>query len=526
MQLVKYPIGMADFEGIREGNYVYVDKTEYVHALASQGIYYFLGRPRRFGKSLFLNTLEAYFQGKRHLFKGLAIDRLEPQEWETFPVIHLDLTGKAYTDKDSLAKMLEDCLEKIERQYGLKKIDKPFDLQFQDLIETLKEKTGRKVVVLIDEYDSPLSDVIGNPELFDHYRQQLHGFYSVLKKAEKCIRFCMLTGVTKFGKVSVFSGLNNLRDISFQDDYAGICGITKSELYDYFKPGVELLAQKMHVSLEEAFIQLKYHYDGYHFSAEMLDIYNPYSLLNALADRRIYGYWCASGVPTILSKTLHNLDFDLTSVNNTLISQEMLENLSAYHTDPIGLLYQTGYLTIKGYNPDYEEYTLGYPNREVEKGILANILSVYAPESRDVPNFISRMRKSLQNGLSEEFIEVMSAFLSGIPYSLGDKVSKYEKYYHTVFYCIMTLLGMQLKVDYPMAEGRPDVVVETDNYIYIIELKINGDAASAMRQIEERHYADPFAADPRSLIKIGIGFSPPTPHYHQLRNRLNRLSAN
>lgn len=504
----KYPLGMANFEKIRKEDYVYVDKTRYVHELASEGTYYFLARPRRFGKSLFLNTLEAYFQAKRDLFKGLAIDRLECGEWEWHPVLHLDLTGKSYTDRDSLARILQACMAECEERYGLEEIDLPFDERFRKLILTLEQRYDKKVVVLVDEYDSPLSDVIDNPALFQLYQQQLHGFYSVLKKTEKSLRFCMLTGVTKFGKVSVFSGLNNLRDITFNDAYAGICGITKEELYQYFNLGVERLARKMGISEEDVYLKLKRNYDGYHFSACLLDVYNPFSLLNVLADQRMFGYWCASGVPTLLSKVLKDFNFDFTSLPCKTVSQAKLENLAAYHTDPIALLYQTGYLTIKGYDIKRNRYTVGYPNLEVEEGLLENVLGCYMPAADDVGNTITDLAECLEEGDAEGFVKALGAFLSGIPFTLGEIVSRYERYYHTVMYCIMTLLGMKLKVDYPMAEGSPDVVVETPHYVYVMELKINGDASAAMRQIDERHYVAPFAADPRQVIKIGIGFSP------------------
>lgn len=506
----KYPLSTADFERIRTDGYLYVDKTDYVHALVSSGIFYFLSRPRRFGKSLLLSTLEAYFLGKRHLFQGLALDRLQPGEWNTYPVLRLNLSGKRYADENSLLSELDMHLERWEKSYGVTDPRKDVDERFEIVIQRVAAVSGKKVVVLVDEYDSPLSDSIGNQKLQDHYRDQLHGFYSVLKKTEEHIQFCLLTGVTKFGKVSVFSGLNNLKDITFLDAYAGICGITERELHSDLYPGVVRLAETEGCTVEEAFGQLKFNYDGYHFSKSLLDIYNPFSLMNALDNSELSSYWCASGVPTLLSKSLHNSDYDLKQLNYTQVTKDALENLSVYRTDPVALFYQTGYLTIKNYDQATQLYTLGYPNREIERGIFNNILNLYIPSSPYAGADINLMRGALLRGDPQDFVARLKAYLSGIPSDLRVHVSKYENYYHTIFYCIASLIGLDVNVEYNTSRGFIDMLIRTPEYIYVIELKVNGSAAVAMRQIEKMGYAEPFVTDPRTLYLIGLGFSKKT----------------
>ncbi|MDE5881342.1 MAG: ATP-binding protein, partial [Muribaculaceae bacterium] len=333
---------------------------------------------------------------------------------------------------------------------------------------------------------------------------------SVLKKTEKHIQFCMLTGVTKFGKVSVFSGLNNLRDISLENKYAAICGITEDELHRYFIAGIEDLADAEGWNVEETLDRLKFNYDGYHFSKSLLDVYNPYSVMNALAKEEIADYWCASGMPTLLSKSLRNIDYNLERLNGIMVSNQMLGNLSVYQTEPVALFYQTGYLTIKSYDRSTNLFTLGYPNREVERGILGDILKLYVPDYGDVNVAITLMRESLKRGEPDKFIDQLKAFLAGIPSKLRTRIAQYENYYHTIFYCIASLIGLDVSVEYNTSEGFIDLLIRTSRYIYIIELKINGNAESAIQQIVDKHYTHPFTTDPRHLYKIGIGFSKET----------------
>lgn len=508
---ILYPIDTANFEKIREKGFIYVDKTRYIHNLTKhEGTYYFLARPRRFGKSLFLDTLAEFFKGNRELFRGLAIDKLKPEEWETYPVLRFNLTGKDFAEPESLKNHLSDQLQALEEEFGLEHSTKDFEGVFDHLIRRITKKTGKKVVILIDEYDAPLSSNIDRPELQEIYRSQLHGFYSILKSAEAHIRFCFLTGVTRYGKVSVFSGLNNLRDITFHNDYAGICGITLEELRQYYHEGVKRLADNKNISIDEGYELLKFHYDGYHFSPSMLDIYNPYSLNYALTDLMLKDYWCRSGVPTVLSKSLLHNDFDVSRLNGIKVEESELSDLSMYALNPIPLFYQTGYLTLKAFDERRQRYTLGYPNREVEWSILNNVLSIYLPSANDKKGFIYDMEDALEAGCPEQFVKLMKAFLADIPNQLHQYVAKYENYYHTIFYCLIRLIGLNVQAEYSTSEGFIDMLVKTADYIYIIELKINGTSEEAMRQIEERHYADPFVSDPRRLIKIGLGFSAET----------------
>lgn len=510
MENLNYPVSTAYFERIRTENFVYVDKTQYVYSLVSKPGFYFLSRPRRFGKSLLLSTLEAYFLGKRELFRGLMIDNLQPGDWSSYPVLHLDLSGKAYTTKESLSSLLDMHLHSWEEKYGVKNPREAIDERFNVVIETIAVKSGKKIVVLVDEYDSPLSDSIGNEDLQEYFRNQLHGFYSVLKKTEKHIQFCMLTGVTKFGKVSVFSGLNNLRDISLENKYAAICGITDEELHKYFIPGIEDLAAADGHDVEDIYNELKFNYDGYHFAKNLLDVYNPYSVMNALAKQEIADYWCASGMPTLLSKSLRNIDYNIEKLNGIMVSDQMLGNISVYQTEPAALFYQTGYLTIKAYDRSTRLFTLGYPNREVERGILGDILKLYVPDYGDVNVAVALMRENLRKGEPEKFISQLQSFLADIPSKLRTRISRYENYYHTIFYCIASLIGLNIDVEYNTSHGFIDMLIRTTDFFYIIELKINGDAKAAIKQIEEKHYADQFNTDSRRICKIGIGFSKTT----------------
>lgn len=506
----RYPFDSSSFERIRKEGYIYVDKTAYIHSLISEGQFFFLARPRRFGKSLFLSTLEQYFLGNRELFKGLEIDRLQPDEWAAYPILHIDFTGTQYDDESSLDRFLEGVIESWCEQYDIKSNSYSYSEKFYDIIRTLSQRLAKKVVVLIDEYDNPLTKTIDQPELQDRYRDKLQAFYSVLKKSDKYLKFCLLTGVSRYGKVSIFSGLNNLKDITFSDRYAGICGITYDELRKYYHEGILRLAKSENINEDEAYSLIKDNYDGYHFSKCMLDVYNPFSINNVLTDLEIKDYWCQSGSPELLSRSLLHVDYDLESIAGTEVSETALSNLSLYAINPIPLFYQTGYLTLKSYNKEDNLYTVGYPNKEVENGLLSNVLDVYAPTANDVVALISKLRKCLNDGDSEGYVKNMKAFLSGIPSNLKRNVGKYENYYHTIFYCVASLLGLKSEVEHNTAEGFIDMLVTTQRFIYIIEFKVNGTAESAIQQIDERNYASKFAQDSRKLIKIGIGFSKKT----------------
>lgn len=510
MMKQRYPFDTSSFERIITDGYTYVDKTAYIHEMVSEGQFFFLARPRRFGKSLFISTLEQYFLGNKDLFKGLAIYDLQPGEWESYPVLHLDFTGSYFKDVNSITEFLEVVVDNWYNHYGIEIQNKSYSDKFFELIKLLSEKFSKKLVVLIDEYDYPLTKSIENKSLQEAYRSQLQSFYSILKKCDRYIKFCMLTGVSRYGKVSIFSGLNNLKDITFSDKYAGICGITEAELHSYYHYGVSRLAEKENISIDEAFSQLKESYDGYHFSKSMLDVYNPFSINNALSDLEIKDYWCQSGTPELLSKSLFNIDYDLESIIGMEVTETTLSNLSIYTSNPLPLFYQTGYLTLKSYNKEDRLYTVGYPNKEVENGLLQNILEVYAPTPKDSMTIASQMRKSLKDGDPEQFVTIMTSYLAGIPSRLKARVAKFENYYHTVFYCIGTLLGLDVQVEQNTAEGFIDMVITTPDYIYLIEFKVNGTAETAIRQIEQRHYTSKFLTDSRKLYEIGIAFSKQT----------------
>ena len=365
---MKYPIGIQTFEKIRKDDFVYVDKTALIHKMVREGNYYFLSRPRRFGKSLLISTLKAYFEGKRELFQGLAMEGLE-QEWRVHPVLHLDLNSEKYDFAESLDNILDSNLTQWEKLYGAEPSERSFSLRFAGIIRRACEKTGERVVILVDEYDKPLLQTISNKVLQDDYRSTLKALYGVLKSMDGCIKFALLTGVTKFGKVSVFSDLNNLMDISMDHRYTDICGITEKEMHQYFKDDIQKLSELNGTTYEEMSEQLRENYDGYHFAPNTDGMYNPFSLLNVFAKQRLDSYWFETGTPTYLVELLKKNDYALEEIDNTVVGMETLSGIDATDTDPIPVIYQSGYLTIKDFNPRFQSYTLGYPNKEVEEGV-------------------------------------------------------------------------------------------------------------------------------------------------------------
>ena len=506
---MNYPIGLQSFRNIRANGYVYIDKTSYIPLLLQNGQYKFLSRPRRFGKSLLLSTLEAFFRGERELFSGLAVDTLLPEKWEVHPVIHLDFSGEDYSCIEVLENKLDASLATYEKELDLPSLNYSFSERFRSIVRALHQASGAQVVILIDEYDNPITAAIGNSELQERFRAILYGFFSSLKSLDAHLRFCMLTGVTKYGHLSVFSGLNNMLDISFLNEFAGICGITEEELTTVLRPGVESLACEENCTVPEAYATLKNWYDGYHFSKSLLDVYNPYSVMNSLASLEISDFWYRTGTPTILIKSLQNRAVDIASLNGAKASVDMLDNISALSSNPIALFYQTGYLTIKHYEKSSRLFTLGYPNKEVESGLMNSILSVYG-RINDSKVLVADLRDCLENGRPEAFVLALKSFFSNIPYDLRRNIEKYENYYHTIFYVLLRLIGMNVDAEYHTSEGSIDILIRTARFIYIIELKINGDAESAMQQINNRNYTAPFASDSRKLIKIGLGFAEKT----------------
>lgn len=506
-EIVKYPIGVQNFEKLRTEGYVYVDKTDLLYKLVSNGSYYFLSRPRRFGKSLLISTLEAYFQGKRELFKGLAIDKLT-YDWEPRPVFHLDLNAKDYENRESLILIIEAHLEKWEAIFGTDKADKTPDIRFAWLIRKAHEETGRKVAILIDEYDKPLISTIKNEPLQDTYRGILKGFYGVLKSCDADIQFAMLTGVTKFSKVSIFSDLNNFEDITLNDRFSTICGITPEELVTNFQPGINALSERLEVSQEQAVETLKNNYDGYHFSAGLNDVYNPYSLLCALKNSDIGDFWFETATPTYLADKLKESRMDLHELEDEKLAAPRMMTVDLISTDPIPVLFQSGYLTIKAFDSKFRRYTLGYPNREVKEAFLNFLLPYYTPPLTERTAFdIVEFVGDVEQGRPESFMRRLSALFSGYPY---DMVTDCELHYHNVIYLALMLMGFYVRAEYRTSDGRCDAVVQTDRFIYIFEFKYDKSAREALEQIERKNYAAQFAADPRTLFKIGVNFSPET----------------
>lgn len=507
MSALKYPIGIQNFEKLRSEGWLYADKTSLIHELVSNGAYYFLSRPRRFGKSLLMSTLDAYFQGKRNLFKGLAIDTLS-DDWEPRPVFHIDLNAKNYEDRESLIMILEAHLEKWEAIYGDDKNDKAPEIRLAWLIHQAHLATGRKVAVLIDEYDKPLGASIDNEELQDTYRNILRGFFGVLKSCDGDIHFAMLTGVTRFSKVSIFSDLNNLEDITLNPRFSTICGITPQELESDFKAGVEEMAVETGRQPEEILNTLRENYDGYHFSYTLEDVYNPYSLLTALKNKEIGNFWFDTGTPTFLARKLRDSGADLLRLEREEVSSERMRSIDLIADDPIPLLFQSGYLTIKGYDSEFREYTLGYPNREVKEALLKYLLPQYTKvgiqkSSFDLRSFVSDLRQ----GKPDDFMNRLSALFAGYPYDL---ISDCELHYHNVLYLTFTLLGFYVRAEYRTSDGRCDAIVMTDRFIYIFEFKYDRSAREAIDQINRKNYAAPFAADSRRIFRIGVNFSSDT----------------
>ena len=503
MSEILYPVGIQNFEKLREGGFVYVDKTRHIYDLAHNGHYYFLGRPRRFGKSLLISTMEAYFLGKRKLFEGLALERLE-KEWAAHPVLHLDLNTADYNKDDSLETVLNNALCVWEKEYGTMSSEASLPLRFSGIIERAAKKTGRKTVILVDEYDKPLLQTFGDERLQDSHRAMLKAFYSVLKTQDQYIRFAFLTGVTKFGKVSVFSDLNNLKDISMMERYIDICGITEPEIHRYFEPALHETAAANGMTYEQACARLKDQYDGYRFEVNTPGIYNPFSLLNALQERKFKNYWFETGTPTFLVELLKRHGYRLENLTKERLASDALNSMEPPSGNPVPMIYQSGYLTIKGYMEQFGKYLLGFPNKEVEQGFINFLLPAYVPVRNTTEFDISYFVEDVQTGDAEGFMERLQAFFADVDYKIiGDA----EKYFHNAMFLIFKMMGFYTEAEYNTSHGSIDILVKTDGYVYIIECKLDRSAAEALEQIERKQYAAPFAADGRKLYKIGISFS-------------------
>ena len=502
--LKNLPIGIQDFESLINDGYLYVDKTALMHRLVSTGRYYFLSRPRRFGKSLLISTLKAYFLGKKDLFEGLAVEQLE-QKWTVHPVLHLDLNTAKYKELGKLDAVLDKTLSKWEKLYDIKPHDPDFGMRFEDVIQCAYEKSGERVVVLVDEYDKPLLETIGNEALQEDYRSTLKSFYGALKSKDDCIKFAMLTGVTKFGKVSVFSDLNNLNDISLDNDYYNICGISEEELKGVFEPYVNRLAEARKMTQSEAYSELKRNYDGYHFTEEAPGMYNPFSLLNALHKRSFGSYWFETGTPSYLVELLKRHDFKLDELKGNKVTANVLSAIDASLSDPIPVIFQSGYLTISGYNERYKLYSLDFPNEEVREGFMLYLMPYYTSVSANKTGFqISCFVEEVKSGDITAFMTRLESFFANTPYDL---IKDTENHYQNVLFILCNLCGLYTKAEFHTSNGRVDMTIETTDYVYVFEFKYNGTAEEAMSQIKEKNYAQPFMASGKKIALIGANFS-------------------
>ena len=503
----RYPIGIQNFEELRNRQCVYVDKTELVYRLANTDKVYFFSRPRRFGKSLLISTLEAYFQGKKELFTGLAVERLE-KDWIKYPILHLDLNIEKYDTPESLDNILEKSLTAWEKLYGAEPSERSFSLRFAGIIERACKQAGQRVVILVDEYDKPMLQAIGNEELQKQFRNTLKPFYGALKTMDGYIKFAFLTGVTKFGKVSVFSDLNNLDDISMRKDYIEICGVSDQELHENLDIELHEFAETQGLSYDKLCTKLKEYYDGYHFTHNSIGIYNPFSLLNAFKYKEFGSYWFETGTPTYLVKLLKKHHYDLERMAHEETDAQVLNSIDSESTNPIPVIYQSGYLTIKGYDERFGIYRLGFPNREVEEGFIRFLLPFYANVNKvESPFEVQKFVREVETGDYDSFFHRLQSFFADTTYEV---IREQELHYENVLFIVFKLVGFYTKVEYHTNDGRIDLVLQTEKFIYIMEFKLNGTAEEALQQINDKRYALPFEADGRKLFKIGINFSEKT----------------
>lgn len=512
----KLPIGIQNFEKLRSNNYLYIDKTDYVYKLVHSNTPFFLSRPRRFGKSLLLSTLKAYWEGKRELFKGLTIESLEENNdraWQEYPIFYFDFNRSGYQEKGNLENVIDEMLKEWENIYGCDKVeqakepDNKYAIRFQRLIKRASEQTDRHCVVLIDEYDKPLLDNIDNLELMEHNRNFFKGFFSCLKSFDEYLQFVFIAGVTKFNKVSIFSDLNQLYDITFSNEYAGICGVTEAELTKYLTPEIQNTAANRRISIDICLEKLKKTYDGYCFSSDMVGVYNPYSLLISLDKKQFGSYWFETGTPTFLLKRLKQMSFDIRvfDAGSIDITERSISDYRMNNSDPVPLLYQTGYLTIVHYDDEADCYTLGFPNDEVKYGFFENLMMEYAEDvGAGSGKDILSIRRLVERGDVEGFMNSITALFSSIPYKADD--APFEHYFQTIIYMLFTLLGKYVMCEIHTYMGRIDCVVETSKYIYLFEFKRDKSADEALAQIEDMNYSLPYAADKRKLYKIGVNF--------------------
>lgn len=501
----KLPIGIQTFEDIRKDNYLYVDKTRLVWTIANIGKPYFLSRPRRFGKSLLLSTFEAYFEGKKELFEGLAMEQMET-EWKTYPVLHLDLNAEKYDSSRALDEILSRHLTLWEEKYGKGLDEETLSGRFSGVIRRACEQTGVGVVVLVDEYDKPLLQALEDKALLDEYRKTLKAFYGVLKSTDRYLRFAFLTGVTKFSQVSVFSDLNQLNDISLDYDYATVCGITRTEMAETFAPEIERFGRQNGYSPEETVDVMARKYDGYHFHPKGVGVFNPFSVLNAFSKGELGNYWFQTGTPTFLVHQLQQSDYDLRTLLDGVEAQaSMFTEYRADGNNPIPLIYQSGYLTIKAYDAEFGNYLLAFPNDEVRYGFVNFLVPFYTSMTNSDQGFyIGKFVQELRTGDCDAFLTRLQAFFADFPYELNTQT---ERHYQVVFYLVFKLMGQFTEAEVRSARGRADAVVKTPKYIYVFEFKLNGTAEQALQQIDDKGYLIPYQTDGRKLVKVGVEFS-------------------
>ena len=498
-----YPIGIQTFSEIREKNYLYIDKTEYVYRMTHFAKYVFLSRPRRFGKSLLTSTLHSYFSGRKDLFQGLAMERLE-KEWIEYPVLHFDMSTAKHVDKEQLLQELNLKLSEYEGVYGKGQEEINPNQRLMGLIKRAYEQTGRQVVVLIDEYDAPLLDVVHEKENLGVLRNIMRNFYSPLKACDPYLKYVFLTGITKFSQLSIFSELNNIKNISMDEPYAAICGITEDEMLTQMKEDIGMLAAKLNISPEEVLLKLKENYDGYHFTYPSPDIYNPFSLLNAFADGKFGSYWFGSGTPTYLIKMLEKFGVEPSEIGNNHAEVSAFDAPTETMTDIIPLLYQSGYITIKDYDESIDLYTLDIPNKEVRLGLMKSLLPNYvASKTRETTTMVAYLSRDIRNDDMDSALRRLQTFLSTIPYCDN---TRYEGHYQQMFYIIFSLLGSFVDVEVRTPRGRVDVVLRTKTTLYVMELKLDKTAGEAIEQINLKNYPERFALCGLPVVKVAINF--------------------
>ena len=503
----RYPIGIQTFERIRKEDWFYVDKTEYIYRMThTDGTYFFLSRPRRFGKSLLVSTFESYFEGKKELFNGLAIENLE-KEWNEYPVLHFSLAGGKHMGKEQLEHYLLFILKTNEEKFGIICDSPDPNIRMLNLIQTVYEKTGKQPVVLIDEYDAPLLDVVHEGTSLDILRNVMRNFYSPLKDCEKMLRFVFLTGITKFSQLSIFSELNNITNISMDTPYAGICGITKEELMTQMSDDIDRLSEKLSLSHDETLERLKQHYDGYHFAWPSPDIFNPFSLLNCFSKQKMDSYWFGSGTPTYLINMMRKYAFTPIDLGEKMeAGKDDFDAATETMTTIMPLLYQSGYFTIKDYDEDTELYTLALPNKEIRVGLYRSLLPHYLASKTVMGNTtIAKMSKLINLGQLDEALLLFKTFLETVPYCDN---TNYEGHYQQMMYIMFALLtNFRILVEQHTAKGRTDITMETHDTIYIMELKFNKTAEEALQQINDKQYADAFALQNKPVVKVGINYT-------------------